>query len=248
MIWLEWCDKVFQRDGTFLLDTEVLVKTGFRSVYGFKEKPISSKGLNKYPVYSDTLFMDFDDGLGKGFKSAVQFMKDNLIKFEAFSSGSKGGHLHVAILPMFGEGVPFSQREFVKGLECSADISLYRHSSLIRLPGTVHDKTGNAKTKLDGGDGCMLEIEYMNPPKFSNVVVSDDNLLHMAFNRLTSLINHEPASGTRTLTIWSVAKNLSDAGFNFDTTLDIVQRVNETWKQPKEDSEVLRAVREAFYK
>lgn len=246
--YLEWCEKWNQRDGTFLPQDLVTSRTGFRSVFGFETQPISSKGLAQYPVYSDTLFVDFDDGLeSPGYLKLITILTYNEFNFKSYASGSKGVHVHVQIEPMYGLAVPYSQKVFMQGLDVGCDLSIYRPSSLIRLPGTVHDKTGKRKEQINEGQGIdLLRIEQKELATFTQVEVNDENLFYVAMTRTAGLINNEPPTGTRSLTLWSLTKNLANAGISFETSLEIAYTVNASWRNPKPESEVLRSVKQAY--
>lgn len=244
---LEWCEKWNRRNGTFLSQDQVTSRIGFRSVYAFELDPKSSKGLNQYPVYSDVLFVDFDDGLeSPGYHKLLALLLNNGLAFQSYASGSKGVHVHVAIDPMFGSEVPYSQKVFMEALDVGCDLSIYRHSSLIRLPGTIHDKTGKAKEQINEGGFDLLQIPSKTLPVFANVEVADANLFYVAATRLAGLLHNEPPTGNRSLTLWSLAKNLANSGISFETTLELAYTVNNSWKHPKSESEVLRSVKQAY--
>lgn len=247
MIYFEWCAEPNQRDGTFLTEGELNSRLGFRSVYGFIEKPDSSKGLNKYEVYSDTLFMDFDDGVDGEVLNTLKVLDKEQIAYSLYTSGSKGCHIHVPITPISGIDVPYSQRQFVLDNDFKCDLSLYRHSSLFRLPNTIHKKTQKPKELIAQHKGYQLDIPYVKaPPKFQNIKPNKDNMLYVALTRCAGLVNISPQRGERTKTTWSVSRNLCEAGIHFDVALELMYVLNDTWNDPMDAESVLRAVKQGY--
>lgn len=247
MIYLEWCSKPELRNGLFLPSGEVQSKTGFRSVYGFPIKPVSSKGLKEHEVFSDVLFLDFDDGETGNCVRACSLLDSHQIGYDMFTSGSKGVHFHIPIQAMQGKSVPFSQFQFVKGLDLGADLSLYRASSLIRLEGTVHAKTGKKKTKIKTVSGSRLEIDLVEPPtKFVQMLVPETDAYETAFVKYITNMYSTPAEGTRTNTLWFLARSFNECGLSFDTGLELLQKLNESWSNPKDDESVFRATKDGY--
>lgn len=252
MIFYEWCDRPQNRSGIFVTGDKLETLKGFRSVYGFKTKPDSSKGLNQFPVYSDTLFLDFDQGLSDNFRETVSKLKDNDFRFSTYLSGSKGAHIHADLLPMFGDSVPDAQRAFIETLGAKeADLSIYRHGSLIRLPGTIHEKTNQPKELLEYHDGHFaLEIDYTKefktPSRFSGLKTTEDKF-KIAVSLLRLHLGTAPKIGMRYVTLWSVARNFAESDLSFDSTLELIQQLNHSWGElQKDDAELLRAVKDAF--
>ena len=140
--------------------------TGFTSVYGYMEDVVDhiettgrTAGLGRFRVYSDMLYLDFDNNEEAAW--AIQPALSNY-KYEAFTSGNRSIHFHIPIEPMYGMNVPYSQKEFVKSLTDKADMTIYHHSAMYRLAGTIHRKTGNPKTKIFARTkGDILVVENL---------------------------------------------------------------------------------------
>jgi hypothetical protein len=145
--------------------------TGFRAVYAVDAalkdhilKAGSVSGLDGVPVYSDTLFLDYDG------EDGVEAARDTLCglgaRFEIYTTGRRGRHFHVQIEPMFGTSVPYSQLQFVRAYFTGAfDHTIYRPHSIIRLPGTYHEKApGQMKQRLELLEGNPLRIPMQERP------------------------------------------------------------------------------------
>ena len=166
---------------------------GFTSVYGFppgttaRIRTTGSTGrLNRFPVYSDVLYMDFDDNDA----AAWDFFHQHILgKYEAevYTSGGRSIHFHIPITPMQGSNVPYSQKYWVQQRSEAADTSMYTHSGLFRLPGTYHAKNpGNKKRLLCVLEGDRLHIE--NRIKVSAPSLEEDTELD--FNIIMGKLLH----------------------------------------------------------
>jgi hypothetical protein len=136
--------------------------TGFRSVYCYNSDVkalIDSRGstadLREYPVYSDTLFVDFDNTDSSAFK---QYLIEQNIAFKHFDSGNRSDHYHIEIESICGVWVPTSQKAWMKEHAPDADLSFYHPSGVYRLPRTYHAKTGKPKKLIAEYAGSLLII------------------------------------------------------------------------------------------
>lgn len=224
---------------------------GFRSVYLFDSISAatisatgSSKGFKQYAVYSDHLFIDLDGG-DPALLAAERALEG--FAYEVWSSGGKGYHIMLPTPMYCGVDLPQAHLEFVGALGCGADLSLYRHSSLIALPGRVHAKTGARKTKVKDVDGRQLTIkEPLVLPKAFNLAFTDEAPISFAFMRLASLCETPPAQGNRHTTAWSISSQLAKSGLSFETVLELVLKMNSEWDNAKPEEEIERAVKQAF--
>ncbi len=141
--------------------SEVSNYTGFRSSYGYPPEvadkianSFSTAGLGAVEVYSSSLLVDFDDC-----PEAALAMADMLSAYQyvLFDSGGRSLHLHIAIEPMLGTHVPHWQKMFVKSIAPQADLSIYKHTGIFRLPGT-HHSNGRVKHALKFNAGAKLSI------------------------------------------------------------------------------------------
>ena len=224
---------------------------GFRSVYLFDSISAatisasgSSKGFKQYAVYSDHLFIDLDGG-DPALVAAEEALRG--YQYEVWSSGGKGYHV-VLPTPMYcGVDLPQAHLEFVEALGCGADLSLYRHSSLIALPGRVHQRTGKKKAFHKSVAGQQLTIgDPKVLPKAFNLAFTDEAPVSFAFMRLASLCETPPAQGNRHTTAWSMSSQLAKAGLSFETVLELVLKMNSEWDNSKPEDEIERAVKQAF--
>lgn len=256
MYYVEHCDKVYNRSGNMLPVPAIKLLTGFRSVYGFSKEDAqeiqeqhASRGFSKYEVYSDTWVMDFDNN-EQGMRDTLAWVKSKNLSYKLYESGGKGHHIEVPTTEMYDHNLPFYHKEMAKKLNTGADLSIYRHSSLYRLPNTVHDKTGRLKLLLEEGEGeFLLEVPTCEVPKnlFNVTPLSGYQELKWALRSIQFGIEECPGSGNRHALLWRTAADFCKAGISFDTALELLLFMNRSWnEEAKPDTEVQRSCSEGY--
>lgn len=226
------------------VSSEVDKAVGFRSVYLYNKETYNKiveqnavRKLDRYPVYSDTLFVDFDDG-DNSIDNLKSILSHSNIAWKMYFSGSKGYHFHIPIKPMYGRYVPFSQKQFIKGLGINtADTSIYKHTGLFRLPGTWHQVTGNKKELIEEQEGTILHIPYIEPQEQVAVATGEIGELLAALNRCYEYTTSEPGPGHRHNSLLSIAKHLVAAGASESTAYELCQLVHNSWEDQYENPE-----------
>jgi hypothetical protein len=235
-------------------DIDFKTLRGFRSVYLYGQEAYNQiieqqavRNLSQFPVYSDTLFVDFDDGENSKDQFA-KILETSGHGYDMYFSGKKGYHFHVPIEPMWGASVPYSQKMWVSSLGIeSVDTSIYRHTGLFRLPGTIHQSTGKKKELIKSFEGRKVEIPIIDLANEAKLygVESDNLAIAKACHTIlrTAAVGAQP--GQRHNTLLSIAKSLTAAGMNEGTCVDICSAVNEFFDEPKSQEEVHECVRRA---
>ncbi len=232
---------------------------GYSSVYSFSEEDAkvlleqeSSVGMARFEVGADQLIMDIDTG-EEGLEAVGSALAKQGILFHVWESGNKGYHVYVPHDPIVDKRLPASHKALAKKLLGAAldkiDLTLYQPGRLISLPGRIHPVTRRKKTHLFTSPGEKLtnfDLVEEEPKVISNFSMSEPGSLHGALFRLAELAQIAPEAGTRHVRMWSVAKSLRDAGMDFETTLNLVMKVNESWDTPKSQKDVEQAVRGAY--
>lgn len=217
--------------------TELAGVTGFRSVFAV-DAPLrdlilrkgSVGGLENAPVYSDTLFVDFDTD--SGVEAAVQRLVDTGCHFEVWNTGRRGVHLHVPITPMRGAGVPHSQLTWVRAnFEGDWDETVYRHHSIIRLPGTFHEKNpGHCKQLMVAYAGVLLTIPLLErPPPVSMPHTARGDRNPSEF--WSSVLSPHQSPG-RTFRIFHLGALAAECGLPFDEGLAAARSWAQTIANP----------------
>lgn len=253
MYFVEWTTSVNKRVGNMvplhqLPEILKLPNPGWVTNYQFPKEAAEqirsahkSSGFSAYPVRSQELIVDFDGGVEN-----IQPFRHSLVSRDVshtvYDSGGKGAHIHIAIDPMEGVDVPYSQKVFVQKLFGNVDGSIYGHHSLIALPGRMHPKTGKPKQLLHEYCGeKTLHIPIVKPISFD---IQQESTVQWALNRILKFIEHPPDEGHRTQTLWSIAKTCAEAGLSYDTTLELLEPLaNQVGKYGQD---ALRPIREAY--
>ena len=253
--YVEHARELFERRGNMIPLDALTGKTGFRSVYALCEQDAeivkeakNSKGLSRFPVYSEELFMDFDNGADEA-KKWFEWAKGRDFTATLYESGSKGYHLEILTIPHFGQNVPYSQQMLIKRLGAEADFSLYRHGSLYRLPGTKHKKTGRIKKVVDGHMGNrMLDYRLMDAPKVEIAVDYDEDCFEMALIRILTLYRMQiDPRESRTQKLFGICKELQKSGISMEAVYEIAHTLNVSWgDRAKDEGTIRRVAKEAF--
>lgn len=155
--------------------------TGFTSVYGYTEAAAghientnSTRGLSQFPVYSDVLYVDFDNNEEAAEQFKVLTLEAQGYTFDMYHSGGRSIHFHIPIEPMYGLNVPHSQKLWMESNAPEADMSIYRHSGLYRLPGTYHAKNPGKKKDLICKHDGMYTLRIENRPRVAVSTIDDE--------------------------------------------------------------------------
>jgi hypothetical protein len=222
---------------------------GYASVYMFREEDAlkiktaqSSRNLAQYPVASEHLVIDIDDG-DEGLAKVVKVLDEKNYSYEVWSSGGKGYHIYIPHDLVVSENLPYSHKKTIEELGLEVDESLYQHGRLLSLPNRVHPKTGKKKELIRIKEGEKMSLKLYTPPTtmtFNFEAVGGLDLYATALDRLKTLIAKPPKPGNRHTALWGVSKDLFEIGLSYETVLDLILKVNELWpdKKPKEEVEI----------
>lgn len=107
-------------------------------------------------VWSSRLWVDFDTE--EAGRVAEQKLKESGYDFVVYHTGNRGYHIGIARDAKPSHTLPQQDKAWVSANLPGADLSLYWHLHLIRLPGTIHEKTGKPKTLILRKDGRSLQL------------------------------------------------------------------------------------------
>ncbi len=224
--------------------------TGFTSVYAFPaataakiREQRSTKGLAQCSVYSDCLFTDYDNEEG----AAEEFgalLRDQGVGFTKWHSGGRSIHYHVGLKPMLGVGVPYSQRQWMAKHAPKADLAIYTHAGLYRLPGTYHFKyPGQRKKLLENNAGNDLEIPLQ--PQIS--VTVDPGEGEEGYYRFLGKLLEFRVRSNRHIHAYKICKAALSAGVEADRTRHLLFQWNQTNCHPPKDEWKLTKLLENVY-
>lgn len=254
-MWYEHARTVWDRKGLMLPEYSLEGLTGFRSVYGFCERDAmsirhkkSSCGFAQFPVYSNKLLMDFDHN-ETGMLEAVNWANKKELSWELYESGGKGFHLEIKTIELFDINLPYTHKKLCEKLGFGNDPSLYRHGSLFRLPGTIHDKTHKPKKKIDGfSTDNLLEITIEAPEECIHFdEFSDQDSLNFALGSIKYYLGESPGAGNRYTLIFGLGADLCRSGVSFSAALELALLLDGSWgEDAKGEEETARAIENGF--
>lgn len=251
----EYCRTPQDRRGNMVEESILKGRQGYTSVFSFEENDAfdiqeagHSRGLKQYAVSAKYLIMDFDDGMGSAEKVS-NILTDRRVSHWVFSSGGKGAHVYAKCIEVYSVDLPDRHRNLALSLSPACDTSIYRHNSLIRLPGTIHERTGNRKELISVFEGSqeLVPIASAEPIIFASLPVSNQDSLYFMFLQMAHAADQEVSAGHRHEVLWRVVADCYRAGLSFPTTVELCLIINAQFKPPK-DENIVRAVVEARYK
>lgn len=231
-----------------------LPNPGFASFYSFSESDAllvrergHSRGLAEFSVWADQVPFDIDNG-ERGLNALLAVLNRDGYQYEVWLSGGKGYHVYVPHSPIYDIRLPYSHAAFVESLGVACDASLYQHSRVLRLPGTIHPDTGKRKVFITRKEGRKAEVAMVEPPSFNFSPRLAEKSVVNAMSAAISLINNPPPTGQgkRHTLIWGAAKDFAEAGTPYVTALGVLLEVNRTWVNPKPIDKVEKAVVQAY--
>lgn len=133
---------------------------GFSSLYAITKEDAealvsaSTSVQFKGSVWSQTLAIDVDDEeVALVVENRLSEMK---LDFTVYSTGNRGKHFYITRPHSPSHILPQIDKEWIKEHFPSCDTSIYSNLHLFRLPGAIHDKTGNRKKLLCSYKGIPL--------------------------------------------------------------------------------------------
>lgn len=235
---------------------------GFTSVYGFPKeaankilKSNNTKRLDIFPVYSDVLYVDFDNA-----EEAAERFEDRIqqYNYEKYNSGGRSVHFHIPIKPMYGKNVPASQKKWVADMSDfgegpTADLTIYRHASLYRLPGTYHSKNPGRKKELV----YKQQAAYIEPLTIENLPKVEFGMSNPGYvaedpkffySMLGKLINKEVDSGGRHKHAYKIVMAARSSGLDIDRAKELLYKWNnQMCHPPKGEWELDKLIKWVYY-
>ena len=147
-------------------------RAGFISMFGFNDQAEefiasgrSTAGVDRFPLYSDRLYVEFDDNAAAEDK-AINKLKELGYKFCVYHTGNRGHHIHIPITPVERTGLHHYMKAVATAMFKGCDEGIYKATGIIRIPGTVHASTGNKMVKVYEHDGKVMDIDDHRPRSY----------------------------------------------------------------------------------
>lgn len=227
---------------------------GFQSVFGFPqatadfiERTGRTAGLDKLPLFCDTLFLDFDDK-PESEKAALDWLRQNECQYKLYHTGGRGQHVHIPIRPIEGLSTLSSIKDFVEKTFPGADLSIYKTSGIYRLPGTFHEKyPGRRKELVALGGTRLLEVPEVQPATPVLRYSADSEGSQEDQTELAMALMRRAEEGSRNVVMYTLARRAREAGLDYFETMALAAQYNDLQICPPLDSkEVLTSIISAF--
>ena len=221
---------------------------GFRTVYGFQEDSLEYfreiggvRGTKGLQVYGDELFIDIDNDDQEAEK-VFKILVERGYRFEMYFSGSKGYHFLLFHEPMISSSLPHSHKKWVESHDIRCDWSIYQSGRLIRLPGTIHQKTGKEKVLIESNEGSLIQVPLIEAPiaqpSYSSLEDgSEANLLALS-SLLNRFVEIPIGEGCRNNRLFSIGKSFFSSGMSGEATQEFLELLNSLIESPIPDEEL----------
>lgn len=192
-------------------------------------------------VWSQRLWVDFDDDGAA--RAAQSSLKEQGIDHVVFSTGGRGCHIGITRLAKPSHTLPLQDKEWVKANLPGADLSLYWHLHLIRLPGTLHDRTGLPKRLLYSHEGRHITLPPYTPTEETPSDVGMDGNANL-FNEWEIMSRLAPIQHRHDLVKLTAA--LREGGATVAEAKGLLSIANRGYKAPLSTAEIDRMIQWAY--
>lgn len=229
---------------SFIRDTSGMV--GFTSLYNVTEadaQAIVAAGTTatyKGVVGGERLWLDIDSY--EAADAVEERLKEMGYGYIAYDSGGRGVHFGINRAAVPSHLLPAQDKAWVQAHFPEADLSIYTHLHLFRLPGTIHETHGREKTLVDTVEGKTLYLPRLEKKDVKlNILASSSSGYNVSiFDCTRVMANSIPTvSGNRHPTLVKLCYALKDdAGVDANIARWWVGEVNKLSEEPKEDEQL----------
>ena len=226
----------------------------FASVYSVRHSDAESISLSSKTaagfrgiVWSARLWVDFDEE--EAATRAIQYLKENDYGFTVYTTGNRGCHIGINRDANPSHTLPAQDKAWVKEHLPGADLSLYWHLHLIRLPGAIHETTGRRKEVREETVGKAIRLpEYTpdvqnSPEEVHSSEESGERPPLFTVWKVVSNLSGGTPNGGRHEQLFNLSIGFKESGVGFERTVWLVQEVNRSFIEPKSIEEVYRIVK-----
>jgi len=230
----------------------------FGSVYAVRREDAEAISLTagtaagfKGIVWSQRLWVDFDNT--EGALQARKLLKEQGYDYVEYDTGGRGSHFGIRRDCNPSHILPLLDKHWVKENMPLADLSLYWHLHLIRLPGAVHERTGRTKTLVTRQPGQALILPNVLPDDegVKQAAASEGKRRESIFScwQVVSLLTGAGINGSRHRHLLDLVLALkNDCMVSMDESMWVVREVNRGFEEPKAEEEVEKIVKWAYEK
>lgn len=251
--------RVYSRDNTlprppkFYDKKHVDPESQFCSVYAVR--PDDAKWIEeagtvtgfKGLVWSQRLWLDFDDLSAA--ESAMVTLHKMGVDYVVYDTGGRGYHIGILRDAVPSHLLPQQDKLWVSTNLPNADLSIYWHLHLFRLPGAVHSKTGRRKAFVRKTPGKALHLPKWNGGPTETVQstgLSQSKEDRPSVFSTWSVISNLQPTGHRRQLVELASAIKADTKITFDEALWLVLEVNRGFNSPRGVDEVEKIVKWAY--
>jgi hypothetical protein len=215
--------------------------------YAIQETSQTAAGF-KGIVWSQRLWVDFDS-YEAALEAELKLSKEGY-DYVVYDTGGRGKHIGIARDAKPSHTLPQQDKAWVSANLAGADLSLYWHLHLIRLPRTIHEKTGLPKKLISRHPGRSISLPVYEEAATSSSSIEADDLRRIDQSKTSifscwEVINLLQPTGERKQLV-ELSKALQANGCTFTIARWLVNEVNLGFKVPRDFIEVDRIVRWAY--
>lgn len=238
-----------------LYHSRVLLREGcrFASLYAIREADAQAiieagtvqgfKGI----VWSQRLWVDFDNNQDASDRFR-QWLKEQEYNHVVYNTGGRGVHIGVLRDTQPSHLLPLQDRQWVQEMAPGADLSLYWHLHLLRLPGARHENTGLDKRLVYSQEGKALLLPAYSPqdppPKATPTYQERQGSIFTNWE-VVEVLTQQPGSSKHHQLV-RLSRRLREAGLGEEEALWVMMEVNRGFDEPKESNEVERICQWAY--
>lgn len=226
----------------------------FGSVYAIREddaQAIQQAGTTtgfKGIVWSQRLWVDCDTDESSQYSKSI--LKEKGLDHVVYTTGNRGCHIGILRDTQPSHLLPLQDKQWVMDNLPGADLSLYWHLHLLRLPGVLHEKTGLPKLQIGAVYGSSLTLPpYIMPATTADRATIDTATVLSSRNSIFNnwrVVSHLTPTGQRRQLVVLAGRLKGEIGLTYEENLWIVMEVNRGFKVPRDSQEVERIVKHYY--
>lgn len=238
----------------FVVDDQTR-STGFTSLYAVDlhaSKALLAEGTAKGfkgVVWNERLWIDVDSY--RAAEATESILIEKGLDYVAFDSGGRGAHFGVLRHHNPSHLLPVKDKAWAKSKIPDADLSIYTHMHLFRLPGTMHEETGRIKELVSSRRGAALILPPLAEESIGYALegINKDYSSKSIFDQFRVMMNTVPASaGDRHFTLVRLTYALKDdAKVGEREALWWLSETNKMFSEPK-SIEALEEIIKSIYR
>lgn len=200
----------------------------------------------KGSVWSEKLWIDLDS------KETLDKTKEILnglgVSYSVWFTGNRGYHIGIQRDAQPSHVLPEQDKSWVRRTVPYADLGIYTHLHLFRLPGTRHSKTGVRKELVGTAPGrSLVHAPYERPRVHSPSVIQSSNSTSSVFSDFLVMSQlGRVRVGNRHSTLVRTGFALRDRGLDSGFTRTWLIEMNKQFQEQKSHEEIEKIIQDIY--